>query len=72
MPQLDTTRYNLEPPAESERDDPEAWQRAVDNASAQLEHQAQRCAAIPCRAVPHAALGRDSSLTDACGGRAGC
>jgi len=35
---MDTTRYKVEPPPEAERDSLEAWQKAVDNAYAQLEH----------------------------------
>lgn len=39
---LDRSRYQVLPPAESERDSLEAWQKAVDNAHAQLESQQLR------------------------------
>lgn len=39
---LDATRYRLDKPAEAQRDDPEAWQQAVDNAKSQLQHQHNR------------------------------
>ena len=40
----DTMRYRLDPPPQSKREDVEAWKEAIDNARAQLEHQATRCA----------------------------
>ena len=42
MSKMDTKRYQLEPPPPEQRNDPEAWQRAVRNAEAQLEHQSTR------------------------------
>lgn len=39
---LDLQRYNLNPPPASQRGDPAAWQAALDNAHAQLEHQRNR------------------------------
>ena len=39
---LDLMRYNLNPPPASQRGDPAAWQTALDNAHAQLEHQRNR------------------------------
>ena len=42
MPPPDSTRYSLPPPPKSKRDDPEAWEAAVKNAKAQLEHQTLR------------------------------
>ncbi|KAH7622113.1 putative Pre-mRNA-splicing factor SPF27-like protein [Nannochloris sp. 'desiccata'] len=39
---LDLQRYNLNPPPSSQRGDPAAWQTALDNAHAQLEHQRNR------------------------------
>ena len=39
---MDTTRYNLDPPPPSKRNDVSAWRAAVDNAYAQLEHQYNR------------------------------
>ena len=42
MSKIDTSRYQLEPPPSSAQNDAEAWQRAVDNAKAQLENQATR------------------------------
>lgn len=38
----DSTRYELAPPPKSKRNDENAWQVAVANARAQLEHQALR------------------------------
>lgn len=35
---LDTSRYQLPPPAEGAESDEEAWKKASDNARAQLEH----------------------------------
>eukprot|EP00966_Prymnesium_polylepis_P071343 1657410-Prymnesium_polylepis.1 len=43
MPKLDTTRYQLDPPPSSRQTDLAAWQKSIDNAQAQLEHQANRC-----------------------------
>ena len=40
FPKPDTSRYRLEPPGEGAA--PEAWQAALDNARAQLEHQSLR------------------------------
>jgi hypothetical protein len=40
--QPDNSRYNLDPPPKSKRDDPEAWEKANNNAKAQLEHQKLR------------------------------
>jgi pre-mRNA-splicing factor SPF27 len=42
LPDLDKTRYSLPPPPEHLSGDLAAWQRAVDNAKAQLEHQLNR------------------------------
>ena len=42
MPKMDTTRYQLNPPPDGQQNDLEAWQRAVENAQAQLEHQMTR------------------------------
>ena len=42
MPKMDTSRYQLEAPPVDQQSDPAAWQRAVQNAQAQLEHQATR------------------------------
>lgn len=42
MPPPDSSRYELAPPPKSKRDDENAWQVAVANARAQLEHQALR------------------------------
>ena len=39
---LDLQRYNLNPPPPAQRGDPAAWQIALDNAHAQLEHQRNR------------------------------
>ncbi|KAJ4458050.1 putative pre-mRNA-splicing factor SPF27 [Paratrimastix pyriformis] len=41
-PILDTKRYKMEPPPASKSQDLVAWQQAVDNAEAQLEHQNNR------------------------------
>ncbi len=40
LPPLDTTRYQL--PAPTELENEEAWQEALKNARAQLEHQKMR------------------------------
>lgn len=42
MAEMDTSRYDLDPPGPSHKDDPEAWGAAVDNAHSQLEHQYTR------------------------------
>jgi pre-mRNA-splicing factor SPF27 len=42
MPPPDSSRYSLNPPLESQRGDENAWEVAVKNARAQLEHQALR------------------------------
>jgi len=42
MSKLDTTRYQLDPPPSNRQTDIAAWQKSVDNAQAQLEHQANR------------------------------
>lgn len=47
MSKIDTSRYQLDPPPPSAQRDPEAWRHAVDNAKAQLENQATRCAHTP-------------------------
>lgn len=39
MPPLDSTRYMLNPPGQTRRNDVGEWKRSLDNASAQLEHQ---------------------------------
>jgi len=39
MPRVDITRYKVEQPPPSKKNDPEAWNNAVRNAQAQLEHQ---------------------------------
>ena len=38
----DALRYRLDPPPQNKRNDVEAWGVAIDNARAQLEHQATR------------------------------
>ena len=40
LPPLDTTRYQL--PAPTKLENEEEWQKALDNARAQLEHQRLR------------------------------
>ena len=42
MSTIDTARYQLDPPPAELQSDPSAWQRAVHNAQAQLEHQHTR------------------------------
>jgi len=42
MPKLDNSRYQMEAPAKNRQTDLTAWQASVDNAQAQLEHQANR------------------------------
>jgi len=42
MAQLDTVRYQLNPPPQSKRNDVGEWRRALDNAHSQLEHQQLR------------------------------
>eukprot|EP00908_Phaeocystis_cordata_P006975 Transcript_17617.p3 GENE.Transcript_17617~~Transcript_17617.p3 ORF type:complete len:155 (-),score=64.44 Transcript_17617:24-488(-) len=42
MPRIDTSRYQLDAPPQAKQADPVAWRRAVENAEAQLEHQANR------------------------------
>uniref|UniRef100_A0A7S0L8W3 Pre-mRNA-splicing factor SPF27 n=1 Tax=Coccolithus braarudii TaxID=221442 RepID=A0A7S0L8W3_9EUKA len=42
MPQMDTSRYQMDPPPPKQHSNPAAWARAVGNAQAQLEHQANR------------------------------
>ena len=37
---LDMARYRLEEPPTHHTDDPRAWKRAVENAQAQMQHQA--------------------------------
>eukprot|EP00271_Cylindrocystis_brebissonii_P004975 TRINITY_DN16932_c0_g1_i1.p1 TRINITY_DN16932_c0_g1~~TRINITY_DN16932_c0_g1_i1.p1 ORF type:complete len:249 (+),score=53.32 TRINITY_DN16932_c0_g1_i1:194-940(+) len=37
---LDTSRHGLEPPPSTKLGDPSAWRQAVENAQAQLQHQA--------------------------------
>ena len=44
MPPLDVARFRLDPPPAAKRSDPAAWQAALDNAHAQLEHQLNRIA----------------------------
>ena len=39
---LDLARYALHPPSTSEANDPLAWQKALENAQAQLQHQKNR------------------------------
>ena len=39
IPPPDSSRFCLDPPPEVQRGDLNAWQKAVDNAKAQLEHQ---------------------------------
>lgn len=43
MAPLDTHRYTLATPAKSKVNDHSAWEKALDNAHAQLEHQHLRC-----------------------------
>ncbi|KAL1511901.1 hypothetical protein AB1Y20_005183 [Prymnesium parvum] len=42
MPKLDTTRYQLDPPPPNRQHDMSAWHKSIENAQAQLEHQANR------------------------------
>ena len=42
MPKIDVSRYQLDPPPPSMQRDDAAWQRSIDNAKSQLEHQATR------------------------------
>ncbi len=42
-PEMDTTRYRLDPPPLNRRNDISAWRAAVENAHSQLEHQLNRC-----------------------------
>jgi len=42
MPQMDTSRYQLDPPPANKQSSVPAWERAVANAQAQLEHQSTR------------------------------
>ena len=42
MPKIDTSRYQLDPPPPGLTKDPAAWQRAIENAQAQLENQGTR------------------------------
>jgi hypothetical protein len=42
LPDLDKTRYSLPPPPQHLGEDLNAWQAAVNNAKAQLEHQFNR------------------------------
>lgn len=39
VPPPDSSCYRLDPPPEAQQNDPAAWQKAIDNAKAQLEHQ---------------------------------
>ncbi len=43
-PEMDTTRYRLDPPPLNRRNDISAWRSALENAHSQLEHQYNRCA----------------------------
>jgi pre-mRNA-splicing factor SPF27 len=45
---MDTARYELPPPGKDSKHSPEAWQTAVDNAKAQLEHQRTRFVSCLC------------------------
>lgn len=42
MAEMDTVRYNLDPPSPSSRESVDAWQQALDNSHSQLEHQYTR------------------------------
>lgn len=42
MPKMDMSRYSLDPPPAPQQNDLGAWERAVQNARAQVEHQANR------------------------------
>lgn len=42
LPAIDITRYQLNPPPQTKRNDVTAWKGSVDNANAQLEHQLLR------------------------------
>lgn len=42
MAQIDTTRYQLNPPLQAKKNDPSAWNAALDNTFAQREHQELR------------------------------
>lgn len=42
LPPMDVRRFELEPPGLAERNKPEAWKSALENAEAQLEHQSLR------------------------------
>ncbi len=43
-PEMDTTRYRLDPPPLNRHNDISAWRSALENAHSQLEHQYNRCA----------------------------
>eukprot|EP00976_Prorocentrum_cordatum_P050445 1018657-Prorocentrum_minimum.AAC.5 len=43
---MDQNRFRLDPPAVNRRNDVNVWKQALDNAHAQLEHQALRCVVI--------------------------
>jgi pre-mRNA-splicing factor SPF27 len=43
FPPLDASRYRLDPQPQNRRGDAVAWRACLDNARAQLEHQANRC-----------------------------
>ncbi|KAL1918398.1 uncharacterized protein VTP21DRAFT_3058 [Calcarisporiella thermophila] len=42
LPQMDTTRYHLNPPEEEKSNDLDAWRQAINNAKAQLKAQESR------------------------------
>eukprot|EP00316_Scyphosphaera_apsteinii_P012591 CAMPEP_0119301026 /NCGR_PEP_ID=MMETSP1333-20130426/2890_1 /TAXON_ID=418940 /ORGANISM="Scyphosphaera apsteinii, Strain RCC1455" /LENGTH=226 /DNA_ID=CAMNT_0007302997 /DNA_START=54 /DNA_END=734 /DNA_ORIENTATION=+ len=42
MPTMDVSRYQLDPPPQAKQTNAAAWDRAVHNAEAQLEHQSNR------------------------------
>ena len=53
MEMLSMRRYELPQPSAAQKNDVSAWQEAVDNSMAQLEHQAGRCPPPPTRAYTH-------------------
>jgi pre-mRNA-splicing factor SPF27 len=64
MPPPDATRYELAPPPKSKRSDEDAWEAALRNARAQLEHQALRIQNLELAAkfAPNAWRAQNASL----------
>jgi pre-mRNA-splicing factor SPF27 len=56
MTGLDTTRYRLDPPPQSRRNDVAAWRAALDNAHSQLQHQYNRHAFLHLSCSPRRSL----------------